>query len=241
MPNIDIPRVAGVPALSSYAVVEDAVLLTADAARVLQLLQPPQWGIFDQSGNPYLVGDTVKAVDFDQEYRPSNYPVEDGGFASYNKVARPFMLEITFTKAGNVAERAAFLATIDAAIKSLYLFVVATPERVYQNVNITRQAFRRTRQNGATMLTVEVWCEEIRQSQNLQFSSVPPTAPPGTVPATGGTGAAAPPQNALDASSQPWGQVRSATAADQQNLGTIQASSVGTVVGSSIPFPSPIQ
>src|SRR5579875_727912 len=91
----DVPQAPGVPpVLRQVGQVANAVtLLTADASEVLQalgVLPGPQWGIFDQTGQPVIVGDSVVGVDYRKEYRAADYPVEGGSFANYNKVELPF-------------------------------------------------------------------------------------------------------------------------------------------------------
>lgn len=221
---VDVPAVAGVPALDSYATAEDVVLLAADAVNILRLLGPPQWGIFDADGNAVLVGDTVKAFEYAKEYRISDFPVEGGGFASYNKVAIPYQTRVTFVQAGTGDDRAIFLQTADRALASLTLFAVATPEVVYLNANLVREGYRRVRESGANQITVEIWVQEVRQAQSLEFTRTQAAAQQAQAAA-----ASSSPQTA------PWGQVRSATAADQVNDGTIAASEAGDVVGRSIP------
>lgn len=164
---------AGVPALlpGSGAIFNTVALVTADAAGILGLATQPQWGLFDQNGQPVIVGDSVISFDNDNESQISNYPVEQGGFESYNKVQLPFEITLVYTKGGSVSDRANFLAAIDAAKASLALLTVLTPEKSYPNVNVKRSTLTRTAKNGVTLLTVNVYCQEIRSAPALQFSN----------------------------------------------------------------------
>ena len=170
----DVPPAPGVPPLNRLPGVTytGLALIAADAVQILSLFQGPQWGIFDQQGRPVLVGDSCKALGFTGEAVVSTYPVEQGAFQSYNKVQRPNLIKIAFTQGGPIAARSAFLAAVEAAKQSLYLFAVVTPEVTYPSVNVVHNDYRRTQREGATLLTVDVWCEQVRQAAALAFSSI---------------------------------------------------------------------
>jgi hypothetical protein len=193
MASPNVPNAPGVPALNriGQAIIPNVLLLIADARAVLALFQSVRWGIFDQNGRPVIIGDSVKAVDFADQSRISDFPVEQGAFSSYNKVENPFDIRVVFTKGGSVSERTQFLNAIKAAKKSLALFQVVTPEITYLNVNVVHYDYRRTQRQGATLLTVDVGCREIRSAPALQFSNT--QAPDGAGQVNDGTVQAQPP------------------------------------------------
>jgi hypothetical protein len=169
----NVPNAPGVPAVARLAgaIVAPIALLTADAIFSPFSFLGPQWGIFDQNGQPVIIGDSCVGVQFRKEYRISDYPIEQGGFASYNKVATPFDFKIVFTKGGTVSEKQNFLASIDAICASLALFQAVTPEFTYLNANPTHYDYDRSARDGATLLTVEVYLEEIRQTSQPAFTN----------------------------------------------------------------------
>jgi hypothetical protein len=198
----DVPRAPGVPpVLRQIGAIENKVVaIVSDAVSILKLFgigAGPQWGIFDQRGAPVLLGDSVVAVDYRKEYRISDYPVEQGGFASYNKVQQPFDVRVSFAVAGKLdlisslisggaigsmittmitgksptqARRGRFLEDLEAALASLYLFDVVTPEATYHSLNLVHCDYRREARNGATMLTIDVWCQEVRAIATAVYS-----------------------------------------------------------------------
>lgn len=135
------------------------VLLTADSSGLISAFGPPQWGIFDQSGSPVLIPDSVADVEYERDYKISDYPQEKGAFQSYNKVQVPFRARVGFYIAQT---RESFLQTLDAKIKSLDLVTVAMPEIQYPSANLTRASYRREVRSGVSLIRVEVWCEEVR-------------------------------------------------------------------------------
>lgn len=115
-------------------------------------------------GTPVISADSVLDFGNRNESRVSDFPVQQGAFASYNKVAVPFEVVVRLSKSGNVADRATFLQQIDAASKTLVLYRVVTPERTYENMNLIRYEVTRRGASGAYFLTdVDVYFREIRE------------------------------------------------------------------------------
>lgn len=172
-PYPDVPLGAGVPPVrrDPMAAVFKTLLLIADIATVFRLFEGPQWGVFDQSGSPVAIPDSVVSVDFRREWRISDYPVEQGGFQSYDKVAVPYDARVQFACDGTTTPRSLFLAQIDAAANALDLFTVVTPDQTYPNVNIVHYGYRRERQNGVGIILVDIWLEEIRDTVQTQFTN----------------------------------------------------------------------
>jgi hypothetical protein len=133
-------------------------LLTADDP-ALFLLFPPQWGIFSQDGGPILTVDSVASVEYTRDYRISDFPQEQGAFASYNKVQQPFRAKLVFLIEQS---RIAFLQSVEAAVASLDFVTVVTPEIQYPSANLTSYSYRREASNGKTLIRVEVQCEQVR-------------------------------------------------------------------------------
>lgn len=129
------------------------------------------WGIFDDGGAAVLEPDNIAALEPSYEARVLDYPIEKGGFQSYNKVATPAETRITMTKGGSDGERQAFLDKLNELIKSLDLFSIITPDSVFLSRNLTRYEYKRTAQNGATLLTIELTTVEIRETAKSTFSN----------------------------------------------------------------------
>lgn len=174
-PFPDVPNDPGVPALLrnlANALPTAITPLTADSAPVMsQAALTPQWGVF-KDGDPVIVPDTILAVEKSKEWRVSDYPVEDGSFQSYNKVETPFDAHVTMTKAGDESERAAFLDTLERITKSLDLYDVVTPEKVYESANIERYNYERGARQGAALITATLMLREVRVTATAAFSNV---------------------------------------------------------------------
>ena len=164
---------------------DSLTLMDADALDGLLGLFDTQWGIYDDNGDPVITADTVVEVGYRREYRISDFPVEEGSFASYNKVQTPYDVRVTFAIGGSVSDREAVLIQIGAACASLDLYSVVTPEFTYPQANVTHYDYRRTARRGLGLMEIEVWVEEVRQVAAGQFT--PAQSDNAASPANGGT------------------------------------------------------
>jgi hypothetical protein len=179
IPTPQFPNVPILPGVPPLLIAPNAIaaalpaLAFADALGIGSLFGQSQWGIFDQTGGVILESDSTFAVEYVRDYHISDYPQEQGAFQSYNKVQLPYQAKVTFVITGT---RFAFLNSIEAAVNSLDLFVVVTPEIQYANANLTHYGYRREARAGVTLITVDVWCEEIRTPTTTTFGNTPTQA-----------------------------------------------------------------
>jgi hypothetical protein len=171
----NVPPFPGVPALAraaGSALVPQIARLTADAPSVTQQLgtaEKQRWGIYSNDGvNPAAVADSVLSVDYDKEFQIPTYPMEDGTFQSYNKVARPREMTVKLAKGGPKYDRERFLNRCASVLDDTKLYSVVQPERFYPNMNFVRMRYDRS---NPQMLVVELSAEEVRLTASLAFSS----------------------------------------------------------------------
>jgi len=168
----NVPNLPGVPTLLrlASASIPLPILSLADGLGLQSFLTPVRWGIF-QGKAPVLTVDTVLEMGMARDFSISDFPVEQGGFATYNKVARPYEARVRVAVSGNDGARTAFLSALDSIVADLNLYSVVTPEYVYANANVTHYDYRRERRSGVTLLQVEIWLEEVRQVATASFAS----------------------------------------------------------------------
>lgn len=129
-----------------------------------------QWGMYTQEGELAAPADTVIAFENVLDARISDYPVENGGFASYNKVITPYEIRVIMTCGGAVEDRQDFLKAIQDAWQSTTLYNFVTPECVYLDVNVTGVRQQRAPDRGNGLLALEVVLRKIRQTATLAFT-----------------------------------------------------------------------
>ena len=184
-PDVVVPDVDGVPAVAFAAglVSSGLSLLSADAVAIGINALTPTWGLF-QGGASIVDAESVTGVEYRKESMIADYPMEQGAFATYNKVKMPFDVRLRFTSGTDTAARAALIASLAAIADDVNLYDVVTPETVYTNVNVAHQDYRRTARNGVGLLTVDVWCLQIQTPQTSPGSAT--AQPDGATPVPGG-------------------------------------------------------
>ena len=208
IPFPNVPKLPGVPAIPRSAKFPPAArvdlgLLQGALWRIFQVQN--QWGIFDSKGKPLadprrfqgLAGDLLNtlggttvstgAMDYSKETKVADFPVERGGFASYNKVETAAEPVVTLCMTGSESDRKKFLDAIDKATKSTDLYSVVTPEVTYIDYSIERYNYQRRSSKGATLLIVDISLKEVRQvsaqyAQSNKNSQVGDTKEAGATP-----------------------------------------------------------
>jgi hypothetical protein len=168
----DVPRTPGVPAVFRLpGAIETAIVPLLTDAQALLGGQTFPWGVFSADGTPALVPDSVLGVEYREEQSISDYPIEDGGFESYNKVRRPYEARVPMAKGGPSAEREAFLRVTEDLIDSTDLYTVVTPERTYLNANVIGYSYSRRSQEGAQLIIIELQLQEVRIAPSPSYSN----------------------------------------------------------------------
>ena len=171
----DIPNALGVPALRRELTSRQTTRLVISRilSRILlsRFTRAGVWGLYDIKDGKVSRADSVFSLDFKGASKISEVPLQNGSFAAYNKVQLPNFQLLRLVKKGNDLERNQFLTEIDNAKKSTDLYYIVTPERTYFNISIEDYAYKRTAQDGVSMLIVDITLKEIRQVRPA-FSTV---------------------------------------------------------------------
>lgn len=114
---------------------------------------------------------SVVDFEFKQDWNVSDYPVEQGGFQSYDKVQLPFDVRMRVAAGGSQSNRQALLDTVAGIANSIELFNVYTPEETYVNCNVTHYDYARKAGTGAGLIVVDIWLTEIRVTATTAFSN----------------------------------------------------------------------
>ena len=166
-----VPNVAGVPALlrNSARILDTLTLGVLGIGNILGQ-EPVRWTILNKDGDPVADFDSIISVDMRSSSRISNYPVENGSFKSYNKVANPFDARVVGVRTGTETQRQEFIDKLQAAADSLELLTIVTPEATYENANIEAFDYVRETTNGAGMIKASLTFVEIRQKKAAKYS-----------------------------------------------------------------------
>lgn len=187
IPFPNVPQLPGVPQLnrsSAFPAGPPPVLGGIVAlGRLLQAFtSKPVWGIYKNdppkvntpaddlptvtvkaNATPVVVPDSFREFTFDNEFNVSDFPIQQGGFGSVNKVDNPFEIQLRMTKGGTLRDRTTFIKAIETIAHTTDLYKILTPEKTYLSVNVTRYRIARREAQGAYFLTeVDIFFREIR-------------------------------------------------------------------------------
>jgi len=186
IPYPNVPALPGVPSLPVPPIGYQQPVSPVDTTTLLQSSTTPsvstastqqsQWAIQDILGNLTLVPDSVIDFDYRNERKIPNYPIEQGAFSSYNKVALPYEIRMTVACNGNgEMTRNLFISTVQDMLDSLDLFTIVTPDEIYENANLIHANYNRTARQGVTLLLVELVFEEVRQTGTGTITTATPS------------------------------------------------------------------
>lgn len=126
--------------------------------------------------SPVIEATSIYRIGYEQEYTLPTNPIQDGSFATFNKIATPYEVNLRMIKGGSLSERAKFLDDLERVGASLQLYRIVTPERTYQPVNISSFSVSREGAQGAYFFTeVDIRVVEIRQV-TAQYSTTQGTS-----------------------------------------------------------------
>lgn len=205
-PFPNVPNLPGVPQLTrspigAAAAIVPGIIQTLLAPSPLGVRQFPQtptpiWGVFDAAGEQVISPDSILDFGYRSEFKIPDYPVQQGTFSSYNKIAVPFEIALRMVKASGSAsdpssalqQRTQFENDCEFVAASLDLYTIVTPEKSYVSVNPMRLDFTRREAKGSRQIEAEMYFRQIIEV-TPQYSSTTTAAAntvnaqnPGAVP-----------------------------------------------------------
>lgn len=142
-------------------------ILSAIASRLPRLNPPrPVYAIVDsETFEPLTIPDSWGEFAPRYESQVSDYPVETGAFAIYNKVRRPTGVDVTLIKTGSDVARFTWLAAIQQseAQAPTRLFTLISPQAVYVDYTLQNMSFETRQDRGSNMLYLVLRFLEIPQ------------------------------------------------------------------------------
>jgi len=197
IPFPNVPNVKGVPALMRAASATGSIVTIAKSFGLIKD-KTAEWRILSADGKTAIKPDSVISFEYRGESKISTYPVENGSFASYNKVRMPADARLTMTCGGNVSSvlgsiisgstdktKEYFLSKLEEMKNSTDSFSIVTPDAEYKNMNLVGYDYSRRSTNGVTLLTVDASFMEVRVSALVQYSST--AKPSGSNPVSNGS------------------------------------------------------
>lgn len=142
---------------------------------VVGLVATTVYGIFDQLlGEPVLDYDTFVHVKLEAKMKVSDFAVENGAFASYNKVNTPYSAHIQLAVTDTAARRQAFLARLSTLRTGIQRVNIVTQDRTYLNATLAEYSVDRTRERGWGKIVADLHFIEVREVFPQYTNARPP-------------------------------------------------------------------
>lgn len=130
-----------------------------------------QWAIVNSSGMSITNITSLISVEVRDSAQVVSESIEQGSFASYNKVVAPFDIYVSVAVQGEPDELQRTIDDLRAAKAGTELYSLITPEQEYEDLCIESMDYKRTREDGINALYVELHMVEVRQVDS-QYTSV---------------------------------------------------------------------
>lgn len=182
IPYPDVPLVPGVPSIArllsparTVAQQQSTQPSLASQAQQVRVNASPVWQLTDKYGNSVLDFDGCIGFEWKGESKIPNYPIENGHFSSYNKVATPYDARMTVVCNGRgKLTRSQFFSKIEELADSLDLLQIITPDHVYKSCNLMHADYTRNSRHGVSMITAQLWLVEIRTTAESTVTTSQP-------------------------------------------------------------------
>ncbi len=122
-----------------------------------------RWLLADENGLPVVSFTSFLSADIRNEGQVVSAPVEEGSFATYNKVATPLEARVTLGIQGNDSALQDALDTLTTLQAGTRLISLVTPSAEYPNLNLEGFNYSLKRENGLGALFVELSLAEVKQ------------------------------------------------------------------------------
>lgn len=121
------------------------------------------WGVFYHGTmNAVFTVDTVVDLKFADTAKVASFPIEQGGFTSYDKVVEPYKPKIKLAVGG--AEKIAnFELALMGELRTVNLYDIVTPEATYYSVTLENYDYSRAQEHGKNLLVAELTFVQIAQ------------------------------------------------------------------------------
>lgn len=165
--------ISGMPSLLRPSLKASAISLLGQAVNMAYdyFVQPPKWGIyFPGTSDVAMHCSSVVEMDITGEAIVSDYYLETGSFATYNKVLRPEFFSVRVTKEGSDSLRNAFIDWLQIAKNSTNVYDVVAPDFTWPNVTLVSYRISRSARSGAAMVVADLVFQQVLEAP-AQYSS----------------------------------------------------------------------
>lgn len=131
-----------------------------------------EWALVDEQGQSIVSFTSFFDIDYKNEGKALSNPVEEGGFANYNKTQSPLDIRVTLGFQGDESDFQYALSKLAEYQQQTVKLSVATPAEFYESMTLESYTYKRAQGAGAGMLTVELNFKEVREVETQVSTTV---------------------------------------------------------------------
>ena len=125
--------------------------------------EPEYFFTLKDSGSVAVEFSRIMDLELTAEGKVVSTPIEQGSFASYNKVASPTAIRATLAVEGELSDLQSVVDTLFELKDGTELINFVTPVREYQSYTIEKFSYQQAAEKGVNVLYVEVNLAEIKE------------------------------------------------------------------------------
>lgn len=122
-----------------------------------------RWTLLNASGDAAVTFTSFLSMELRNESLLLDGPVEEGSFATYNKIETPLEVDVSLGIQGDDAELQKALDTLNSLQAGLELISLITPDAEYTDLNLFGFSFQRRREDGVGVLWVDLMLKSVKQ------------------------------------------------------------------------------
>jgi hypothetical protein len=121
------------------------------------------WTIMSEDGGSAIAFTSFIGMRVNSDGSASSYPVEEGAFASYNKMQAPIEITVNLGKSGEAYDIESTIQVIEKYKQEATKLSVVTPTMFYESMTLESYSYSHRRDNGARILLVELRLKEVKE------------------------------------------------------------------------------
>ena len=122
-----------------------------------------RWTLMNASGQAAVTFTSFLSMELRNESLLVDGPVEEGSFATYNKIETPLEVDVSLGIQGDDAALQKALDALNTLQAGLELISLITPDAEYTDLNLFGFSFRRRREDGLGALWVDLSLKSVKQ------------------------------------------------------------------------------
>ena len=123
------------------------------------------WDVLTDGGMSVFDVDSTISMESSHANKVANFPIENGGFGSYDKVNEPKTIKLKMTVGSANGRSEKFLNALETELVATNLRTIVSPEISYSNMTLDKYSYQRTAEKTVDQVSVELSFIEIVQVQ----------------------------------------------------------------------------